>query len=328
MEDPLVAATMDSPSSLVFHRIRAVARLLGLSVSIAGSLLKLSLDTSAASRTPSWSGGEIARAEHVSRSGPVPGGLACPAIFGDLHEPDLRRFGHIALPCFVVPLPARQLLAPLLDETEGDMLTRNVVDPESLLERIKTAHAAGQTVLGHSPLEFVWWSIPVISPILRAEDPDVALVMNGKTCFTHALHDTYRRVMNRVFRVRRLMELDAPPVILENERRMLVCGIDELLVNVDLQQPHVSHDDEPVPAFDAIRLFFAALGSKLVEIGERNATAVPGAKTWIAKAAQIGRGQGGDESRLVALWRLAADRPAEPIDAEMRKELGLSELSS
>ncbi len=310
-------STTDVPSLLAFHRIRAVARLLGLDVSIDGSSLKLALDTSAASPTPSWSSGEITRADHLSRSGPVPGGLACPAIFGDLHEPDLRRFGHIRLPCFVVPLPARQILAPLLDDTESELLAHNVTNPDALLLRIKSACVAEQTVLGHSLLEFVWWSVPVISPILRAEDPAVALVMNGETCFTHALHDPYRRVMNRAFRVRRLMELGAPAVILDNERRMLICAVDELLVNADLDAPRVSSGDEPVPAFDALRLFFAALGNKLVEIGERNARTAVGSKLWITEAAQIGREQGRDARRLLSLWRLAAERPAEPLNAEM-----------
>lgn len=329
MEDLPVSATLDSPNSLVFQRIRAVARLLGLAVSVDASWLRLALDTSAASRTPSWSSGEIARAEHVSRSGPVPGGLACPSIFGDLHEPNLSRFGHIALPCFVVPWPARQVLAPLFAETADDLLTRNVVDPESLLARIQAAHDVGQTVLGHSPLEFVWWSLPVMAPILRAEEPGVALVMNGETCFTHALHDAYRRVTNRALRVRRLMELDAPAVILENERRMLVCGVDELLANVDLEQPRMSSDEETsVPAFDAIRLFFAALGTRLVENSERHDGTIADATSWIATAAQVGRGHDGSTSRLVALWHLAAEQPAEPMNAAMREKLGLSELRS
>ncbi len=314
----------------MLEHIRAVARLLGLAISMDGAWLRLALDTSASSRTPSWSLGEITRAEHVSRAGPVPGGLACPAIFGDLDDPDLRRYGHIALPCFVVPLPARQLLAPLLNETEGDLLTRNAVDPESLLARIQAAHDAGKTVLRHSPLEFLWWSIPVMAPILRAENPDVALVMDGETCFTRALHDAYRRVTNRSFRVRRLMELNAPAAILENERRMLVCGVDELLLNGELEQPRISSAEEaPVQAFDAMRLFFAALDNMLAEMGERHARAVPEAKSWIAEAARIGQVQGQakqDESRLLALWRLAADRPAEPMDAEMCQALGLSAL--
>lgn len=315
----------DQPIPLNFQRIRAVARLLGLAVDIEGSSLSLALETSASSRAPSWSAGEIAHPEHILLGRPVPGGLACPAIFGDWHAPDIRRMGHIALRCFVVPLPARQLLAPLLDETESNLLALNSLNPNELLGRIETAHAAGKTVLGHSPLQFVWWSIPVVAPSLRAEDPKMALVLNDENTFTHTLHDAYWRVANRARRLRRLMELGAPTVIIENERRMVASGVDELLVNVDLDEPRVSIEEDELPtrAFDALSLFFVALGSKLVEIGERNALRHPEAKSWIAKAAKIGRGQGGEMPRLLALWHLAADRPVEPLDADMLRELGL-----
>lgn len=327
MQDAAVAADSDA-SSLMFQRIHAVARLLGLAISIDGSRLSLALDTSAASRCPPWSSGEIIQPEPLLLGRPAPGGLACPAIFGAWHAPDPRRFGHIALPCFMVPLPARLLLAPLLDETESDLLTLNALEPESLLARIEAAHAAGQTVLGRSPLEFVWWSIPVISPVLQAVDPHATLFMDGPTAISPTLHAVYWRVANRTRRLRRLMALDAPMTIIENERRLVACAIDELIVNVDLEEPRVDMVEGivPTPAFDALTLFFAALGSKLVEIGERHAAAEPEGKSWIAKAARIGRGEVGGEPRLVSLWRLAAEQLAEPLDDEMRKELMLSGL--
>ncbi len=327
MQDTPVHLDIDDlPGSLMFHRIHAAARLLGLAVSIDGAFLSLALDTSAASRVPSWSAGEVNHADYLSGDGTVPGGIACPIIFGDLHAMmDPRRFGHIPLACFVLPLPARQLLATLLDETESHLLTLNSVDPDGLLARINAADAAGQTVLGRSPCDFVWWSIPVMSPILRAENPEVALVLEGQTALTQALHEAYWRVANRAHRLFREIEVGVPSFVIETERDLIVCGVDELLVNVDLEQPraYTAEEGGPARSYDALSLFFSALGSKFVEMGERNVITAAGANLWIAKAAQIGRGLCGDTPRLAALWRLAADRPTEPLDDEILKEMGV-----
>ena len=68
--------------------------------------------------------------------------------------------------------------------------------------------------------------LPVIPPDLR---PLVAL--DGGRFATSDLNDLYRRVINRNNRLKRLMELDAPGIIIRNERRMLQEAVDALLDN-------------------------------------------------------------------------------------------------
>ncbi len=75
-----------------------------------------------------------------------------------------------------------------------------------------------------------WWMIlnviPVIPPDLR---PMVAL--DGGRFATSDLNDLYRRVINRNNRLKRLLELNAPEVIVRNEKRMLQEAIDALIDN-------------------------------------------------------------------------------------------------
>jgi len=68
--------------------------------------------------------------------------------------------------------------------------------------------------------------LPVIPPDLR---PLVAL--DGGRFATSDLNDLYRRVINRNNRLKRLMELDAPSIIIRNEKRMLQEAVDALLDN-------------------------------------------------------------------------------------------------
>ncbi|MCZ6677195.1 MAG: DNA-directed RNA polymerase subunit beta' [Candidatus Poribacteria bacterium] len=79
---------------------------------------------------------------------------------------------------------------------------------------------------GNQPLWMILSVIPVIPPDLR---PLVAL--DGGRFATSDLNDLYRRVINRNNRLKRLMELRAPEVIIRNEKRMLQEAVDALLDN-------------------------------------------------------------------------------------------------
>ena len=79
---------------------------------------------------------------------------------------------------------------------------------------------------GNQPHWMILTMIPVIPPDLR---PLVAL--DGGRFATSDLNDLYRRVINRNNRLKRLMELRAPEVIIRNEKRMLQEAVDALLDN-------------------------------------------------------------------------------------------------
>ena len=82
------------------------------------------------------------------------------------------------------------------------------------IKRLKVINAF--VVTGNSPASMVLTKIPVIPPDLR---PMVQL--DGGRFATSDLNDLYRRVINRNTRLKRLLELGAPEIIVNNEKRML-----------------------------------------------------------------------------------------------------------
>ena len=68
-------------------------------------------------------------------------------------------------------------------------------------------------------------TIPVIPPELRPLVP-----LDGGRFATSDLNDLYRRVINRNNRLKRLMDLKAPDIIVRNDRRMHQVSVDALLI--------------------------------------------------------------------------------------------------
>ena len=79
---------------------------------------------------------------------------------------------------------------------------------------------------GNRPEWMILTVLPVIPPDLR---PMVQL--DGGRFATSDLNDLYRRVINRNNRLKRLLELGAPDVIIRNEKRMLQEAVDSLIDN-------------------------------------------------------------------------------------------------
>ncbi|MBM7505729.1 DNA-directed RNA polymerase subunit beta' [Agromyces aurantiacus] len=92
------------------------------------------------------------------------------------------------------------------------------------IKRLKVVNSFLQT--GHSPAAMVLDVVPVIPPELR---PMVQL--DGGRFATSDLNDLYRRVINRNNRLRRLLDLGAPEIIVNNEKRMLQEAVDALFDN-------------------------------------------------------------------------------------------------
>ncbi|MFZ2512167.1 MAG: DNA-directed RNA polymerase subunit beta', partial [Gordonia sp. (in: high G+C Gram-positive bacteria)] len=92
------------------------------------------------------------------------------------------------------------------------------------LKRLKVVAAFQKS--GNSPRAMVLDAVPVIPPELR---PMVQL--DGGRFATSDLNDLYRRVINRNNRLKRLMDLGAPEIIVNNEKRMLQESVDALFDN-------------------------------------------------------------------------------------------------
>src|SRR5690348_15807116 len=92
------------------------------------------------------------------------------------------------------------------------------------LKRLKVVDAFRKT--GNQPIGMVLDAVPVIPPDLR---PMVQL--DGGRFATSDLNDLYRRVINRNNRLKRLLDLGAPEIIVNNEKRMLQEAVDALFDN-------------------------------------------------------------------------------------------------
>ena len=111
-------------------------------------------------------------------------------------------------------LQAREDIAGTKSETKIKRLSKRLKLLESFIES------------GNKPEWMVLTVLPVLPPDLRPLVP-----LDGGRFATSDLNDLYRRVINRNNRLRRLLELNAPDIIVRNEKRMLQESVDALLDN-------------------------------------------------------------------------------------------------
>lgn len=107
------------------------------------------------------------------------------------------------------------------------------------LKRLKVVAAFQQS--GNSPMGMVLDAVPVIPPELR---PMVQL--DGGRFATSDLNDLYRRVINRNNRLKRLIDLGAPEIIVNNEKRMLQESVDALFDNGRRGRPVTGPGNRPL----------------------------------------------------------------------------------
>jgi len=107
------------------------------------------------------------------------------------------------------------------------------------LKRLKVVSAFINTT--NSPLGMVLDAVPVIPPDLR---PMVQL--DGGRFATSDLNDLYRRVINRNNRLKRLLDLGAPEIIVNNEKRMLQEAVDSLFDNGRRGRPVTGPGNRPL----------------------------------------------------------------------------------
>src|SRR5690606_32543207 len=137
---------------------------------------------------------------------------------------------------------AEALRAVLADEAEkikaGTRRARSQKATRAV-QRLKVIEAFRQT--GNDPTAMVLKAIPVIPPDLR---PMVQL--DGGRFATSDLNDLYRRVINRNNRLKRLLDLGAPEIIVNNEKRMLQEAVDALFDNGRRGRPVTGPGNRPL----------------------------------------------------------------------------------
>jgi len=112
-----------------------------------------------------------------------------------------------------------------LDQIDKDMLeTRSIPKRRKLIQRLRVLE--GMLNAAILPSWIVMDNLPVIPPDLRP-----IIQLPGGRFATSDLNDLYRRVINRNNRLKRLMTLGAPEIILRNEKRMLQESVDALVDN-------------------------------------------------------------------------------------------------
>ncbi len=123
-----------------------------------------------------------------------------------------------------------EILKSINLEEERDLLiksikeTKSKVNEERSIKRLKLIESFIET--GNKPEWMILTTVPVIPPELRPLVP-----LDGGRFATSDLNDLYRRVINRNNRLKRLIDLKAPDIIVRNEKRMLQESVDALFDN-------------------------------------------------------------------------------------------------
>jgi DNA-directed RNA polymerase subunit beta' len=146
------------------------------------------------------------------------------AVFHDLQD----RFG-LYFEAFMGAEAIQKRLQDFDLEAESELLHDQIANGKGqkkirAIKRLRVVNSFLQT--GNSPAAMVLEVVPVIPPELR---PMVQL--DGGRFATSDLNDLYRRVINRNNRLRRLLDLGAPEIIVNNEKRMLQEAVDALFDN-------------------------------------------------------------------------------------------------
>ena len=142
----------------------------------------------------------------------------------------VEQYGQDAFTAGIGAEAIRDLLTGMDLRKIRDQLRQEIAEattelkPKKLAKRLKVIEAFIES--GNRPEWMILTVVPVIPPELRPLVP-----LDGGRFATSDLNDLYRRVINRNNRLKRLMELRAPDIIIRNEKRMLQESVDALFDN-------------------------------------------------------------------------------------------------
>jgi len=120
-----------------------------------------------------------------------------------------------------------------LDRTANQGERRRILHRLEVVEQLRRS--------GNRPQDLVLEVIPVLPPALRP-----MIQLEGGKFATTDLNDLYRRITNRNNRLKKLIEMGAPEIILRNERRMLQEAVDALIHNEKKDNPIRGRDNRPL----------------------------------------------------------------------------------
>ncbi|WP_284126381.1 DNA-directed RNA polymerase subunit beta' [Parerythrobacter aestuarii] len=129
--------------------------------------------------------------------------------------------GAEAVKIMLMDLDLEQEKEDLMEELAT---TKSKLKPAKIIKRLKVVESFIES--GNRPEWMILEVVPVIPPELRPLVP-----LDGGRFATSDLNDLYRRVINRNNRLKRLIELRAPDIIVRNEKRMLQESVDALFDN-------------------------------------------------------------------------------------------------
>ncbi|MBR6315948.1 MAG: DNA-directed RNA polymerase subunit beta' [Lachnospiraceae bacterium] len=140
-----------------------------------------------------------------------------------------EKYGYGAFRASMGAEAIKELLKEIDLEKDSEALREELADANGqkkarIIKRLEVIEAFRES--GNRPEWMIMDVIPVIPPDLR---PMVQL--DGGRFATSDLNDLYRRIINRNNRLNRLMELNAPEIIVRNEKRMLQEAVDALIDN-------------------------------------------------------------------------------------------------
>lgn len=131
-----------------------------------------------------------------------------------------------------------ELSAALRDELSK---TGSKQRKKELINRLKLVEALRNCKHENNPAWMVLDVIPVIPPDLRP-----LVLLESGTFATSDLNDLYRRIINRNNRLKKLVDLNAPEVIIRNEKRMLQQSVDALFDNMRCKRPVLGSSNRPL----------------------------------------------------------------------------------
>ena len=203
----------------------------------------------------------------------------------DEYRHAVEQFGPTAFTAMMGAESVKELLIRLdLDKLAGELredlaATRSKQKVKDLSKRLKIVEQ-----IRHSENKAEWMVmdvIPVIPPDLRP----LVLLESGNFA-TSDLNDLYRRIINRNNRLKKLMDLNAPEVIIRNEKRMLQQSVDALFDNGRCRRPVLGSSNRPLKSLtDMIKgkqgRFRENLLGKRVDYSARSVIVVgPELKLW------------------------------------------------
>ncbi len=138
------------------------------------------------------------------------------------YEDDFRAsMGAEAIKELLMEIDLEKLSAELKEELSGTQQGQKRV---KILKRLDVIEAFRQS--GNRPEWMILDVVPVIPPEIRP-----MVLLDGGRFATSDLNDLYRRVINRNNRLKKMLELKAPDIIIRNEKRMLQEAVDALIDN-------------------------------------------------------------------------------------------------